>query len=307
MRNDSVKVAGLASSAALEGGSVTAFRFMRSTKGLLSFAAILAVTCVLTSQASASPPPQAATAPGTPQNAPQLEPKAIEVLKAACAKLAAAHSMSFTALVTYESPSRLGFPLAYGTKSDVLFQRPNKLRVLTPGDGPASEFYYDGKTMMAFSPAENLVAVADAPPTVDEMLETAYHSAAIYYPFDDLIVSDPYKDIAQDLRIAFYIGQSKIVGGTTTDVVAYDTGGVFIQAWIGAEDKLPRVLRAIYVDDPLQIRHNLVITNWQLDPAIPADSFSTNKASDAKHIPFASPNLPPGMAKPASAAQTTNP
>jgi hypothetical protein len=250
-------------------------------------------------------------AQGTPaaaaQGAPQLEPKAIDILKAACAKLASAQSMSFTALVTYESPSRLGFPLAYGTKSDVLFQRPNKLRVLTPGDGPASDFYYDGKTMMAYAPAEDLVAIADAPPTVDGMLETAYHSAAIYYPFDDLIVSDPYKDIAQDLRVAFYIGQSKIVGGTTTDVVAYDTGGVFIQAWIGAEDKLPRVLRAIYADDPLQTRHNLVITNWQLDPTIPADSFSSAKAAAGKRIPFASPTLPPGMAKPPSASATTNP
>ena len=240
-------------------------------------------------------------------SAPQLEPKAIEVLKAACAKLASAQAMSFTALVTYESPSRLGFPLAYGTKSDVLFQRPNGLRVLTPGDGPASDFYYDGKKMMAYAPAEDLVAIADAPPTVDGMLETAFRSAAVYFPFDDLLVSDPYKDIAQDLRIAFYIGQSKIVGGTTTDVVAYDTGGVFIEAWIGTEDKLPRVLRAIYADDPLQLRHNLVITNWQLDPTIPADSFSSAKAAAGKRIPFASPTLPPGMAKPASAAATTNP
>jgi hypothetical protein len=256
-------------------------------------AALCATACGAHSQTAAAPP--------------QIEPKAVEILKAACAKLAAAQSMSFTALVTYESPSRLGFPLAYGTKSEVLFQRPNKLRVLTPGDGPASEFYYDGKTMMAYAPAENMVAIADAPPTVDGMLETAYHSAAIYYPFDDLIVSDPYKDIAQDLRVAFYIGQSKIVGGITTDIVAYDTGGVFIQAWIGAEDKLPRVLRAIYVDDPLQIRHNLVITNWQLDPTIPADSFSTTKASGAKRIPFASPTLPPGMAKPTSAAATAKP
>src|SRR5277367_3229161 len=105
MRYDSVKVAGLASSAALEGSSVTAFRFIRSAKVLLSFAPLLVVTCVLTPQASADPAPQAATAPATPQ----LEPKAIDILKAACAKLAAAHSMSFTALVTYESPSRLGF------------------------------------------------------------------------------------------------------------------------------------------------------------------------------------------------------
>ena len=36
--------------------------------------------------------------------------------------------------------------------------------VVVPGDGPASEFYYDGKEMIAFAPAENLVAVTAAPP-----------------------------------------------------------------------------------------------------------------------------------------------
>ena len=69
------------------------------------------------------------------------------------AKLAGAKAMSFTAIVTYESPSRLGPPLAYTTSSEVVMQRPDKLRVITAGDGPASEFYYDGKAMMAFAPA----------------------------------------------------------------------------------------------------------------------------------------------------------
>jgi len=67
------------------------------------------------------------------QTKPVLEPKAIELLKASCARLAAAHAMSFTAEVTYESPSRMGFPLAYTTKSDVVMQRPDKLRVITLG------------------------------------------------------------------------------------------------------------------------------------------------------------------------------
>ena len=91
--------------------------------------------------------------------------------------------MAFTAVISYESPSRLGPPLVYTTKSDVTLQRPDKLRVITSGDGPASEFYYDGKTMMAFAPAENHVAVADAPPTIDAALKAAYDSAAIYFPF----------------------------------------------------------------------------------------------------------------------------
>jgi hypothetical protein len=239
---------------------------------------------------------------------PVLEPKAIELLKASCARLAAAHSMSFTAEVTYESPSRLGFPLAYSTKSDVVMQRPDKLRVITSGDGPASEFYYDGKMMMAYAPAEDLVAIADAPPTLDETMEVAYHNAAVYFPFDDVIVSDPYKDIAEDLRLAFYIGQSNVVGGTTTDMVAYDSGGVFVEVWIGAEDKLPRMLRAIYVNDPMRLRHRLELTNWQIDPTISADVFGSSKATAAKHIKFARPDAPlppPGKTKSKAATKTS--
>lgn len=226
------------------------------------------------------------------QSKPVLEPKAIELLKASCARLAAAHSMSFTAEVTYESPSRIGFPLAYTTKSEVVMQRPNKLRVITLGDGPASEFYYDGKMMMAYAPAEDLVAVADAPPTLDETMEVAYHNAAIYFPFDDVIVSDPYKDISDGLRTAFYIGQSNVVGGTTTDMVAYDTGGVFVEAWIGTEDKLPRMLRAIFADDPMKLRHRLELSNWHIDPNVTADFFTSEKANNAKHIKFARPDAP---------------
>ncbi len=129
-----------------------------------------------------------------------LEAKAIDILKASSARLAAAKSMSFTAVVSYESQSRFGPALVFTTKSDVTLQRPDKLRVITFGDGPPSEFYYNGKTMMAFAPAENLVAVADAPPTIDATLKAAFDSAAIYFPFTDLIVADPYKDIADGLR-----------------------------------------------------------------------------------------------------------
>jgi hypothetical protein len=148
-----------------------------------------------------------------------LEPKAIEILKATSIRLAAAHSMTFTADVSYESPTRQGPPLVYVTKSDVTMVRPNKLRVITPGDGPASEFYYDGKLMMAYSPTENLVAVADAPPTIDATLEAAFQAAAIYFPFTDVIVTDPYKDLSDGLTLAYYVGQSHVVSGITTDIV----------------------------------------------------------------------------------------
>ena len=259
---------------------------------LLALGAVLA-----TPHAQSKPPaakkkakPAAAEASPAPEATPVLEPKAIEILKAASSRLAAARSMKFTAIHFYESPSRQGHPLAFTTKSEVTLQRPDKLRVIMSADGPASEFYYDGKKMMAYAPAENLVAVADAPSTIDATLEQAYHSAAIYFPFADWIVADPYKEMSDGMNLAYYIGQSKVVGQTTTDMVAYIDHGVFIEAWIGAEDKLPRLLHAIYLDDPERLRHTLVLSDWQLDPTLPADTFTSAKAAGANPMPFAHPH-----------------
>lgn len=261
----------------------------------------LGVALVATTNAETPKPKSDQTAPAA-KPGPALEPKAIEILKASSARLAAAKTMSFTAVTSYESPSRLGPPLVYTSRSEVTVQRPNKLRVITPGDGPASEFYYDGKIMMAFSPAENLVAVADAPPTIDAALRAAFESAAIYFPFVDLIVADPYKDIEDGLAVAFYIGQSHEVGGTLTDMVAFAHDDVLVQVWIGVKDKLPRRSRAIYRNDPTQLRHQMDLSNWRLDGAIPAGGFTSARAAGAKRIPFARPEpvVQPGAAPPAT-------
>jgi hypothetical protein len=230
------------------------------------------------------------TSPAPAAAPPALEPKAVDVLKAASARLAAARTLSLTATAEYESPSRLGPPLVYTTQSQVTLQRPDKLRVITPGDGPPSEFYYDGKVMMAYSPAADLVAVASAPPTIDAALQQAYQSAAIYFPFTDVLVSDPYGDLAPTLKKVFYVGQSKVVGGTTTDVIGIVTDDLFGQMWIGAEDKLPRAYRVTYLDDPQRLRQAVVFSKWELDGDVDADAFGSPKASAAKPIAFARPD-----------------
>src|SRR4030095_3022028 len=71
------------------------------------------------------PTPKAARAPPRPSP----DPRPVEILKASCAKLAAAVSMSFTALGAYEVPSLWGPPLIYGRIYEVALQRPDKLRV----------------------------------------------------------------------------------------------------------------------------------------------------------------------------------
>jgi hypothetical protein len=271
-------------------------------KALLSLAVLFLVAGAAFGQGAPQQPKKKPAPPAKPAPTaapPALEPKALAILKASSDRLAAAHTLAFTAVETYESPSRQGHPLVFANKFEVTLQRPDKLRVITLGDGPASEFYYNGKTMTAFAPAENLIAVADAPPTIDAAMEAAYRLSGTYFPFDDLIVADPYKDMSEGLKLAYFIGQSHIVGDTTTDMVAYVDNGVFIEAWIGVEDKLPRAIHAVYLDDPAQLRHNLLLSDWKLDLAVPADAFAPANAAGAKHIPFAHPHpQPPPGAKP---------
>ena len=265
-------------------------RLLAASLGIgLTAALALAQAPSPTPRPSRKPAPK--TAAAAPRPVPTPEARAIDILKASCAKLAAAGSMSFTALGAYEVPSLWGPPLIYGRIYEVALQRPDKLAVMTVGDGPRTEFYDDGKVMMSFHPAENLVAVADAPPSIDAALEKLYGNSGTYFPFTDVIVSDPWKDIASDLTGAFYVGESMLVGGKTTDVIAYESNGVFIQMWIGRDDKLPYMARAMYHDDPLQLRQSVQFSKWNLSPAVAPETFTTAKASGADKIPFNHPKM----------------
>ena len=221
----------------------------------------------------------------------ELEPRALGILKGACDTLAAAKTVSFKAVVAEESPSRLGPPLLYLSRYQVVLQRPDKLRILSPGDGPATEFYYDGKSMAAFAPNENYIARTDAPPTIDAALDQAFAKAQIYYPFMDLLDAEPYKNVLNGLRVAFYIGESDSVGGVKTYMVAYANDHAFVQAWIGADDKLPRRMRAIYRKDAAMLRHEMDITDWKIGAPVAAGTFSVPEAAKkALPIPFERPD-----------------
>ena len=265
----------------------------------------LAMGCVISASALAqttpAPTPPASSAPPPAQSAepPALEPAAVDMLKAMSARLAAAKSMRFTTIDTFESPARNGQPLYYSTISNVTMQRnPDRLRIITPGDGPPTEFYYDGKRMVAYDPAVNLVAIDDAPPTLDAMAKAAFDKAAIYWPFIDLLVADPYKDMAEGLKSAFVVGESQVVGGVPTTMVAIANDNVQMQIWIGAKDGLPRMVRGSFPKDPNKRRFETQLSNWSLGRPVEAGAFTSAKAQQAPRIPFAHPAAEPAKPKP---------
>jgi hypothetical protein len=162
---------------------------------------------------------------------------------------------------------------------------------MTPGDGPPTEFYYDGKTIVAYDPATNLAAIADAPPTIDAMVKAAYDKAAIYFPFVDFIVADPYKDMEGSLKSAFVVGRSDAVGGTLTDMVAIANDNVQAELWLGVADKLPRMMRAVYPKDPAKNRYETEFSNWRLNGRVDPNAFASARALKAPRMDFKNPDI----------------
>ena len=119
---------------------------MLNRRKIISCAWVLVLSALLEDAGDAQRVPQAA-AKTVSRNSlvvtevkPTLEPRAIDLLKAASSRLAAARSMTFTAEVTYESASRSGPPLAYTTKSEVTLQRPTGYESLRVAMVPRRSF-----------------------------------------------------------------------------------------------------------------------------------------------------------------------
>jgi len=255
--------------------------------GVLAIATLLSFIGVETSVIAEGAPAPATTQADAAH--PAIEPAALDLLKAMSEKLAAAKSISFVARGAFDVPARNGQPLFYQTRSDVLLVRPNKLRVIVPGDGPPSEFYYDGAKVAVFTPYTDLIATADVSGTLDEMLSAIYEKAGVYFPFVDVIVADPYKALTEGLTGAFVIGQSKLVGDGTTDVIAVSDPHVQLQIWIGAKDKLPRLIWATAADSPQKPRHMVEFSDWRLDGEPGKAAFKPHTTASTKEIPFGRP------------------
>lgn len=259
---------------------------MKSRTVWLSALALVGLCAILPAHAE-----EPAAAPAAKSAAVAIEPKALALIKDLSETLAKASSISFHVRRAFDEPAANGQPLVYYIASEVTLQRPDKLKIITPGDGPASEFYYDGKEIVLFLPEAKLAAVDTAPPKLDAMLEAAFDKAGLYFPFVDFIVADPYAAITEGLTSAFVIGKSKVVGGVETDIVAIATKNVQAQIWIGAHDRLPRLVwlnPAGTLDKPRSV---IEFSNWKLGAPLAAESFHSAAAAKAAKIEFAKPGV----------------
>lgn len=256
---------------------------------LLGGTLVLSVTFGFSSvMAQASAP--LLTAP--PKQIPAIEQGALDLIKQMSTKLASANTLQFQARVQSDAPSIDGIPVIYTSNSDFAVQRPNKMVVITSGQGLASELIYDGQSIVAITPNTEIVAFSKVPGNIDDMAQYIFKKAGLYFPGGMILLSDPYTNLTEDMRAAFIVEKTKLVGGVETDVIVLAGSGIEGQFWIGSKDKLPYMISMIYTKEPNRPRVTIEFSHWKVDATIEANRFNTAKIANAIKVDFAHPNAP---------------
>jgi hypothetical protein len=261
-----------------------------SVQGILLAAIVLVLPGLGSTQEAPAPPSALAQeAPQTPAPAPIMEQRALDRLQRMSATLSAAKAFTYRSRSTVEVPATTGQLITPFATSDVALQRPNKLRVHVTGEVPTFDFYYNGRTIAAFAPKNQVYSVANAPDTIDTMLPFVMEKTGIQFPSADVMYGDPYAVLTKDLTSAFVVGPT-MMEGVPCEHLAFMGPGVHWEIWIETGQRaLPRRLVVTYTTVQNFPRFLVEFADWNLKPKLMAGRFVFNKPSNATPIEFVSP------------------
>jgi hypothetical protein len=182
------------------------------------------------------------------------------------------------------------------TRGRVAMQRPNKLRVERMGNGERTEVYYDGESFTVFRPASMMYASAQAPPTVDELIDSVEEALGWIPPAADLLYQDPSTVLMSETRSGKCL-ESSTLDGVTVKHLSFDGPQVAWEIWIEQGNRpLPRKLVVLAKDDPNRERYTVELTDWVENPELSDSTFVFVPPQKAEKISFlAAPKSTPAQ------------
>jgi hypothetical protein len=217
-----------------------------------------------------------------------VDPRALESLQRMSHTLARAKELTFRSRSVLEVPCSTGQFLTLVSEADVALQRPDKLRARLRGEAPAFDFYFDGKTVLAFAPGTMVYSKTTAPATIDAMLPELEDETGIRFVTAPLLLSNPFAALTRKLSSAIVVGPSRVHGVACTHL-AFRSPGVNWEIWVETgPEALPRRLAVTFTDRPNFPRTLVEFPKWNLHPWLRAADFNFLPPVQAREIPFAS-------------------
>jgi len=229
--------------------------------------------------ARAAPPPGVTAQQG-------VDPKARALLEAMSTFLASQPQLSVQTHGSTEVVLQTGEKVEFEHSSDVRLKRPNKLRSDRRGEKVDAEFYYDGRNFTLYGKNQHYYATAAAPATIDEAIDAARERLGVEAPAADLLYSNPYNILMEDVVSGTYLGTSA-VRGASCHHLAFRGNETDWQIWI-EDGPNPVPCKFVIVSKKVQgsPEFSVEFSRWNFSPRLDDAVFRFTPPSDAKRIGF---------------------
>lgn len=263
---------------------------MRPTKknwigaGVIALAAIVAAGSLAAVSAQQRPRGQGRAATGARS---QVAPEADGVLRGMSEYLGGLRAFRVDADSVLEVVTEEGQKLQFLASSQVLVRRPDRLRSERRGAEVDAVLYYDGDSITLLGRRQNVWATVDAPTNIDQMIDFARDDLDIEAPAADLLASDVYGTLMEDVRSGMYVGQEE-VGGVVTHHLAYrNRSGTDWQIWVQAgATPLPMRYVVVSTDVRSDPQFEVALHDWDTRPTVSDADFAFEPPAQARRIEF---------------------
>lgn len=235
--------------------------------------------------------PAAAAAPARGPEESGIDPDADTIVRAMCDALRDAKRLSFHAETTMDRLLSNGSWVEVPASMNVALRRPDGLRVDRTSVRGHRVFQYDGKQLGVLDVDKHLFVQGDAPPTVDDTIDSLEQRFDIVLPLADLLAADPYVSFSEEFADdAVRVGTCPY-RGKTCDVLAYRNESIDWQVWIAREGpRVPLRLVIRYESEPGIPRFTADLSDWNLSDTTADADFTFSPPADARRIEVAKRN-----------------
>jgi hypothetical protein len=215
-----------------------------------------------------------------------VDPAARQILKNMCDYLGGLDQFSVDTQNTIQDLLEGGQKIDIDVSAQTLVSRPNKIRADRKGELIDQSFYYDGKTLTLYNPADKVYATVPAPATIEGTLNYARDTLGLTLPASDLVYTNAFPLLMQDVNFAMVVGKA-VIDGVKCHHLLFSRPGVDFQVWV-AETGDPLPHKYVVTDTSLRTQLSLttVMKDWKMNPGVPDSRFTFEAPKDAKAITF---------------------
>jgi hypothetical protein len=174
--------------------------------------------------------------------------------------------------------------IQFASSGEVLVDRPGRLRVTRKGGYSDVELVFDGNTVSVLGRHDNTYAQAGAQGTIDQLVDVLRNQYAVDLPGADLLLSNAFAVLSEDILDAKYVGHG-VIDGVDSDHLAFRNHDTDWQIWVErGERPIPRkyVITSKAVAGAPQ--YTLRITEWKSNAEIAADAFDFKPPAEARKV-----------------------